>query len=223
MKCQAFCLVVYLASALSEAFISPPVATITSAYRMTPLALKVDLSSELGVLSFSDEVKAGGLKGFEDLIEGVDDDDDRAQMAVLREELRMVMKAQLGMSSEIRELREKVGSPAAVLSPPPKRRMWSVRAWMGGGGAAAARTPAVAEARIAALEKQVASLEKKLAASEHSAELAIGRDPSAPMVLREDDVCLIPGETMVRVEDAPSNSRRIFCATDIFASVEEVT
>jgi hypothetical protein len=41
-------------------------------------------------------------------------------------------------------------------------------------------------------------------------------------VLREDEVCLIPNEVMVRVEDAPANSRRIFCAIDIFASVDEV-
>jgi len=42
-------------------------------------------------------------------------------------------------------------------------------------------------------------------------------------VLREDEICLIPNEVMVRVEDAPSNSRRIFCAIDIFASVDEVS
>lgn len=42
-------------------------------------------------------------------------------------------------------------------------------------------------------------------------------------MLREDEVCLIPNEVMVRVEDAPSNSRRIFCAIDIFASVDEVS
>jgi len=50
----------------------------------------------------------------------------------------------------------------------------------------------------------------------------IGRDPSIPAVLREDEVCLIPGETMVRVEDAPGNARRIFCAIDVFAPVSVV-
>lgn len=37
-----------------------------------------------------------------------------------------------------------------------------------------------------------------------------------------EDQCLIPGEAVVRVEKAPSNSRRIFAGIDIFASVDEV-
>lgn len=37
-----------------------------------------------------------------------------------------------------------------------------------------------------------------------------------------EDLCLVPGEAVVRVEKAPSNSRRIFAGIDIFASVDEV-
>ena len=37
-----------------------------------------------------------------------------------------------------------------------------------------------------------------------------------------EDQCLIPGEAVVRVEKAPSNSRRIFAGIDIFASVDDV-
>jgi hypothetical protein len=37
-----------------------------------------------------------------------------------------------------------------------------------------------------------------------------------------EDQCLVPGEAVVRVEKAPSNSRRIFAGIDIFASVDDV-
>lgn len=42
-----------------------------------------------------------------------------------------------------------------------------------------------------------------------------------PAVLT-DDVCLVPGEPIVRVERAPDNSRRIFTGVDIIAPVDAV-
>ena len=42
-----------------------------------------------------------------------------------------------------------------------------------------------------------------------------------PTVLT-DDVCLVPGDPVVRIEEAPSNSRRIFTGIDISASMEDV-
>ena len=43
----------------------------------------------------------------------------------------------------------------------------------------------------------------------------------APPFLNED-LCLVPGEPVIRVEKAPENSRRIFAGIDIMASVEDV-
>lgn len=37
-----------------------------------------------------------------------------------------------------------------------------------------------------------------------------------------DDICLLPGEPVIRIEQAPSNSRRIYSGIDISASVEDV-
>ena len=37
-----------------------------------------------------------------------------------------------------------------------------------------------------------------------------------------DDVCLIPGEPIVRIEEAPLNSRRIFTGIDILAKVDDI-
>ncbi len=37
-----------------------------------------------------------------------------------------------------------------------------------------------------------------------------------------DDVCLVPGEPIVRVEEAPDNSRRIFTGIDITANIDDV-
>jgi hypothetical protein len=37
-----------------------------------------------------------------------------------------------------------------------------------------------------------------------------------------DDICLLPGDLQVRIEEAPSNSRRIFTGIDIFAPVDAV-
>mmetsp|Transcript_84702 Transcript_84702/g.133292 ORF Transcript_84702/g.133292 Transcript_84702/m.133292 type:complete len:371 (-) Transcript_84702:62-1174(-) len=37
-----------------------------------------------------------------------------------------------------------------------------------------------------------------------------------------DDICLVPGEPEVRIEIAPSNSRRIFTGIDIFAPVDTI-
>eukprot|EP00614_Pseudopedinella_elastica_P035584 CAMPEP_0172625246 /NCGR_PEP_ID=MMETSP1068-20121228/142504_1 /TAXON_ID=35684 /ORGANISM="Pseudopedinella elastica, Strain CCMP716" /LENGTH=330 /DNA_ID=CAMNT_0013434477 /DNA_START=256 /DNA_END=1248 /DNA_ORIENTATION=+ len=85
--------------------------------------------------------------------------------------------------------------------------------------------------KFKSLEERVQNLEialeldgsKDWTESLAEAESLIGRSTDeGPLVLREDEVCLIPGETMVRVEDAPNNSRRIFCAIDIYASVEDV-
>ena len=77
--------------------------------------------------------------------------------------------------------------------------------------------------RIAALEREIEVLRMQLQLqSSEKGTQPIGRDAEVPMVLRDDEVCLMPGELMVRIEDAPSNSRRIFCAMDIFASVDEV-
>jgi hypothetical protein len=35
-------------------------------------------------------------------------------------------------------------------------------------------------------------------------------------------VCLIPGEPIVRIEEAPLNSRRIFTGVDILAKVDDI-
>ena len=37
-----------------------------------------------------------------------------------------------------------------------------------------------------------------------------------------DDICLIPGEPIVRIEEAPLNSRRIFTGIDILARVDDI-
>ena len=37
-----------------------------------------------------------------------------------------------------------------------------------------------------------------------------------------DDICLVPGEVMVRVEVAPGNARRIYCGVDIQAKAETI-
>lgn len=37
-----------------------------------------------------------------------------------------------------------------------------------------------------------------------------------------DDVCLIPGKPVVRIEEAPNNARRIFTGIDIMASVDDI-
>jgi hypothetical protein len=44
---------------------------------------------------------------------------------------------------------------------------------------------------------------------------------NAPDVLT-DDICLLPGEPVVRIESAPQNSRRIFTGIDIFADIDSV-
>ena len=43
----------------------------------------------------------------------------------------------------------------------------------------------------------------------------------SPAVLL-DDICLIPGVPLVRIEDAPNNARRIFTGVDISAGVSDV-
>ena len=48
------------------------------------------------------------------------------------------------------------------------------------------------------------------------AEGRIGREQDTPSTL-DDTLCLIPGEVTVRIEDAPSNSRRIFAGIDVQA------
>jgi hypothetical protein len=52
--------------------------------------------------------------------------------------------------------------------------------------------------------------------------MSLGREKDTPVVLKEDEVCLLPGDCLVRVEKAPNNARRIFSAIDIFASVDDV-
>merc|ERR1719424_2591242 len=48
-------------------------------------------------------------------------------------------------------------------------------------------------------------------------------EDDTPAVL-EEDVCLVPGQPVVRVEDAPGNARRIFTGIDIVADgCENVT
>lgn len=37
-----------------------------------------------------------------------------------------------------------------------------------------------------------------------------------------DDMCLLPGEPIIRIEEAPSNSRRIFSGIDIIADINDV-
>jgi len=39
--------------------------------------------------------------------------------------------------------------------------------------------------------------------------------PAPPPAVLSDNVCLVPGEAVVRIEDAPQNSRRIFAGIDI--------
>jgi hypothetical protein len=61
----------------------------------------------------------------------------------------------------------------------------------------------------AGFESEGVSDSSQLEMSTEGAGTDIGRDyESAAVVLREDEYCLIPGETMVRVEDAPGNARR---------------
>ena len=45
--------------------------------------------------------------------------------------------------------------------------------------------------------------------------------PSLTLYLTVCMQCLMPGEAVVRVEDAPGNARRIFTGVDIIASVED--
>ena len=47
------------------------------------------------------------------------------------------------------------------------------------------------------------------------------QDGDGPAVLT-DDICLVPGDPVVRIEEAPANSRRIFTGVDISASVADV-
>lgn len=44
---------------------------------------------------------------------------------------------------------------------------------------------------------------------------------TSPEVLT-DDMCLLPGDPIIRIEEAPSNSRRIYSGIDIMTSVEDV-
>jgi hypothetical protein len=52
-------------------------------------------------------------------------------------------------------------------------------------------------------------------------EMSISDYKDTPSVLT-DDICLLPGEPIVRIEVAPQNARRIFTGIDIFADVESV-
>jgi len=54
--------------------------------------------------------------------------------------------------------------------------------------------------------------------SENSEEVL---DQFEPPIIR-DDICLMPGEPVVRVEIAPGNARRIFTGVDILSSVDAV-
>jgi len=64
-------------------------------------------------------------------------------------------------------------------------------------------------------------LEPVLTESQFAAEVADMEDADAPAVLT-DDICLVPGEPVVRIEEAPANARRIFTGVDIAAKVEDV-
>jgi len=50
----------------------------------------------------------------------------------------------------------------------------------------------------------------------------IGRDDEAAPAVLVEDVCLVPGAPVVRVESAPGNARRIFTGIDIVANSEDV-
>lgn len=52
-------------------------------------------------------------------------------------------------------------------------------------------------------------------------EARIGRDERTPPVLSEE-ICLMPGQIIIRVEDAPGNARRVFAGIDVLASVDKV-
>jgi hypothetical protein len=50
---------------------------------------------------------------------------------------------------------------------------------------------------------------------------ALDDDNSSPAVLT-DNICLVPGDPIVRIEEAPSNSRRIYTGIDISCQVDDV-
>ena len=88
-----------------------------------------------------------------------------------------------------------VGRAAALV--PPRAGSVGVRERVGDGAAAALR----------------ATREQRLDLKE--------RRKSAPQTL-SDDLCLVPGEVVVRVDVAPGNARRIYTGVDINADVETV-
>ena len=50
----------------------------------------------------------------------------------------------------------------------------------------------------------------------------VGRDDEAGPPVLNEEVCLVPGEPLVRVESAPGNARRIFTGIDIVSSSDDV-
>lgn len=48
----------------------------------------------------------------------------------------------------------------------------------------------------------------------------LGADESMPVLT--DDICLVPGDPVVRIEEAPSNARRIFTGIDINCEIDRV-
>jgi hypothetical protein len=63
---------------------------------------------------------------------------------------------------------------------------------------------------------QVVSVQNELLDQALGNDLGRGDDEESPAVLSED-ICLVPGKPMVRVEQAPGNARRIFTGIDIVA------
>jgi len=84
---------------------------------------------------------------------------------------------------------------------------------------------ALKEATIALSEAKsdlyLAFSDEGMTGSDISDEIDYSLSEMAPPFIDENS-CLIPGEPLVRIEKAPSNSRRIFAGIDIVASVDDV-
>ncbi|KAJ1447735.1 hypothetical protein M885DRAFT_471666 [Pelagophyceae sp. CCMP2097] len=111
-----------------------------------------------------------------------------------------------------------VAQPAAAAAAQPAPA--AVAAQPAAAVAAQPAPAAAAQPAPAAVAVQLApAISAQPAARAARADARLGRSGS-PAELVEDEICLMPGEVVVRVEDAPGNARRIFTGIDILASVD---
>ena len=105
-----------------------------------------------------------------------------------------------------------------MTAPRPRRKRDAVRGivdrvvHIGGSpavGGSALLEPPLAAAAADENSTAAAPLPPPAAEAKKRVDRRIGRS-GTPAVLREEEICLMPGEVVVRVEDAPNNARRIF-------------